>query len=156
MARRDIMTANGARLEVLNIDQPVGKNQPNDRMDVKLIQAMFWTLAKWDINGLRVLGPQSWTEVPDPRTGNGNFEDGRTEKAIWIYQRKYAHRLLRVDGIIHPAMYQNRNIEGLFNDIRLMTITLLHDMLLANLPGAPVGVSSYIEGIKRIAPDLPI
>ncbi|HKB40422.1 MAG TPA: hypothetical protein VKD72_28595, partial [Gemmataceae bacterium] len=82
-------------------------------------------------------------------------DDGKTEKTIWSYQRKYARRLLRVDGIIHPAVYENRNIKGGFSDIRLMTITLLHEHLTFFTETAEKP-TSYIGEVKRTAPDLPI
>ena len=98
------------------------------------------------------LGVQSRDEVPDPEDGDGNFEDGKTEKAIWSFQRKHARRLLRVDGIIHPAVYQNRNIKGGLADNRLLTITLLHDLLSVFV--SSTGSTSYIEPIKRTYPGL--
>jgi hypothetical protein len=152
MAKQETMTINGFHQQCLNIDQPVGKNQPNFRPDVKLIQAMFWKLAEWATAfggspGHVFLGLGSPTEVPDPGTGNGNFEDGKTEKAIWSYQRKHARHLLRVDGIIHPAAYHNRNIKGPASDVRLMTLTLLHVHLTQFVDLATD--KTYIEEIKR-------
>jgi hypothetical protein len=152
MAKQETMTINGFHQECLNINQPVGRHQPNLRSDVKLIQAMFWKLAEW-VNafgggpGHAFLGLGSPDEVPDPRTGDGNFEDGKTEKAIWSYQRKHARNLLRVDGIVHPAAYPNRNIKGAASDIRLMTITLLH-FHLNNFVDLATD-KGYIEEIKR-------
>jgi hypothetical protein len=160
MAKKDTMTVNGkGGFPCLNIDQPVGRCQPNAKNDVKLIQAMFRKLAEWTTGpngGPLFLGLHTWNEVPDPKADDGNFEDGRTEKAIWSYQRKYARRLLRVDGIIHPAAYQDTNIKGRFSEIRLMTITLLHDHLLDAALMRPGANETYIEAIKRTAPDLPL
>jgi hypothetical protein len=155
MAKRETMTVNGkGGFACLNIDLPVGRSQANTKNDVKLIQAMFRKLAEWNPQGPKFLGLGSWNEVPDPKAADGNFEDGRTEKAIWSYQRKFARRLLRVDGIIHPASYQDRNIKGRWSEIRLMTITLLHEHLLDY--SIMASKEDYMTEIKRFVPDLPL
>src|SRR5262249_27741187 len=118
MAKRDTMTAGGTRLEGVNIDQPVGRDQTNKKEDVMLDQAMLEQLAERYYPAS--LGLRSWDEVPEP---NGKFKDGKPEKAIWSYQRKNARRLLNVDGKVHPAAYTDRNINfSAGRDTRLMTI----------------------------------
>src|SRR5262249_31225654 len=46
MAKKDVLTHNGVKIDCLNISQPVGKNQTNSKNDVKLVQAMFRKLAE--------------------------------------------------------------------------------------------------------------
>src|SRR5262245_3737917 len=116
MAKKDVMTINGQPFDCLNIDRSVGKNQANLKNDVKLIQVMLQKIVLWN-GGPVFIGLRSWDEVPDPKAADGNFDDGRTEKAIWSYQRRYARNLLRVDGIIHPAAYHDRNIKGSFSEM---------------------------------------
>ena len=145
MAKKDIMTIGGAKGECVNTDQPVGKGQTNLKEDVMLIQALLGTLAKSASPGY--VGLISFDQVPKP---TGNFEDGLTEKAIWSYQRKNARKLLRVDGIVHPALYKDRNITLTKGNDRLMMISLLHLDLLGFLLWADL----YIPEITRTVPEL--
>jgi hypothetical protein len=153
MAKKDTLTANGAYQECLNVDQPVGKNQRNLKEDVMLIQAMFKKLA--ELKSPAFLGLRSRDAVPEP---TGNFDDGKTENAIWAYQRKNAKRSLRVDGVIHPAAYENRNIKVDFTWATnpLMTITLLHFDLQTSTRALFGFNTTYIEEIKRMVPCLPL
>jgi hypothetical protein len=149
MASKEIISINGKEFAAVNIAAPVGKGQPNRPEDVRLIQAMFQVIAAG-------LGPARLGlkpgEVPEP---TGNFEDGKTENAIWKFQRKNALKVRNVDGIIHPAAYKGRDLTHM-TTARLMSITLLHNEISDAklfLPGA-TGTSDYIEDIVRRAPAL--
>jgi hypothetical protein len=156
MAKKDIITINGVRTACLNTDRPVGSNLANDSCDVLLVQAMLKRLAELGVSREGFLGLPSRDAVPEP---NGNFEDGKTLNAILSYQRRNARKLLRVDGVIHPAAYQGRNIEDHLG-ARFMTITLLHLHLVSltqmALGPSPVTVdpATYITDLLRIAPAL--
>jgi len=151
MAKKDTITFNGVREECLNVDQPVGKKQRNLKEDVMLIQAMFKKLA--ELKSPAFLGLRSRDAVPEP---TGNFDDGKTENAIWAYQRKNARRSLRVDGVIHPAAYENSNINRNRENTPLMTITLLHLDRVTAARGVFGINATYIEKVKRMVPCLPL
>jgi hypothetical protein len=158
---KETIIFNGVPSPGLNVGWKVGKGQLNFMGDVLLVQAMFKRLA--ELTKPIFLGLPSRDAVPEPK---GTF-DGKTEIAIWSYQRKHANQLLRVDGIIDRAVYQDRNIKvattgGKAPPPRLMTITLLHSHLVQQTMMATYGVKSsasdyheaYIADILRIAPGL--
>lgn len=87
--------------------------------------------------------------MPEPK---GIF-DGKTSKAIWGFQHRMAHRLLNVDGKIHPGKYKNRVIKNLGG--RLMTITFLNVLAIEETLALPVGYgSTIISALTRVAPRL--
>ncbi len=125
MAKVDTRTMNGDRQRCLNIDYPVGFMRNNGRMantteDVKLIQAMLRFIKKYDPSNpfSRAISSGDLPSV------NGIF-DNLTLKAINIYQKANAQILLKVDGLIEPALYQNRNIDTVHKRYRVMTIHAL-------------------------------
>jgi hypothetical protein len=77
-------------------------------------------------------------EVPD---FNGRM-DGVTLAAIRTFQRRWAHNLIRSDGVIHPAQYRFRNITASPRG-PLMTITMLH--LLAQDAARQFNETDYTE-----------
>ena len=125
MAKVDTRTMNGDQQRCLNIDYPVGFMKSSARLanasdDVKLIQAMFRFVKKYDHSN-----PFSRAiSLGDLPSVNGIF-DNLTVNAINKYQRANARVLLRVDGLIEPALYQNRNIDTVHKRYRVMTITAL-------------------------------
>src|SRR5262245_48008673 len=107
MPLKETIIWNGVPGAGLNVGQTVGRGKWNFMGDVLLVQAMFKRLA--ELGSPKFIGLPSLDAVPEPK---GTFDDhGKTETAIWSYQWKYANQMLRVDGIIHPASYQDRNIK---------------------------------------------
>jgi hypothetical protein len=70
-----------------------------------LIQAMFSYLGKQD--RFWVIGVNSMAELPEA-TGKYSPKLGHI---ILNFQRKYHYLVLSVDGLIHPASYQNRHLK---------------------------------------------
>lgn len=146
MAKRDVLTRGGKQEACVNLDAPVGpasvgrvRNRPGD---VMLVQSIFNVFGKR--LGPTFLGLQSMNEVPTP---NGKYDD-KTEKVIANYQAGNRANALRVDGVIDPASYGNRNIE---NDVssKFMTITLLHIDLFVLFDTA-----DYAAELLRLVPQL--
>jgi hypothetical protein len=115
----------------LNLCEPVGPSQKNNKGDVMLVQAMLRRLAQLRSPGFIGLG--SMAEVPDV-TGD---LDAKTKRAIRKFQSTWSTSLLPggVDGVVHPAAYQKA--DGSQRKVNvgsgpLMTITLLHLFLRAN------------------------
>src|SRR5687767_4861760 len=89
-----------------------GHNDGNGPADIMLVQALFNY-----IGNERLLGfSRQSMPVIDGRIGP------QTRNAIISFQRRNTHKLLSVDGVVHPAKYEGRVIS--LNG-RLMTITLL-------------------------------
>jgi hypothetical protein len=122
MATRETITVEGVRQPCLNVSETVGENFGANKIgDVMLVQVMF----KYIVGhfGSEQIGLSAKDEVPEP---TGLF-DSDTTRLIIVFQRKMAHQLIRVDGIVHPAFYKDRNLK--FGDgplPRMMTITSLH------------------------------
>jgi hypothetical protein len=109
----------------LNVTESVGIGGANKIGDVMMIQAMFRYLGMHD--RFWVIGVKSLAELPEV---NGKY-DRKLGRIILNFQKKYDYLLLSVDGLIHPASNQNRNIKFSSSDNnRLMTITLLHTEML--------------------------
>jgi len=109
------------KVQVANISTVVGQGMGSDRSDIMLIQALFWLIGGYSEVFSRHLFGVEPKDLPDI---NG-ICDRRTVNAIWAFQRNRKHRLLSVDGKIHPGKYLNRVIEGAY-DGRQMMITLLN------------------------------
>jgi peptidoglycan hydrolase-like protein with peptidoglycan-binding domain len=79
--------------------------------------------------------------------------DGRigpqTRNAILNFQRRNSHKLLSVDGVVHPAKYEGRviSLSG-----RLMTITLLDQFALDEALFKNDG--DQIAGLVKLEPRL--
>jgi hypothetical protein len=128
-----------------NIGAPVGHGGKNHKGDVMLLQAMFKYIHSYNdrVFSYGVLPPA----LPAV-TGDFNHP---TAKVIANYQNKWAHVVLRVDGLIHPASYENRILADRSSN-RLMTITLLH--LHACYAARNLGDADYTEAIPRLFPSL--
>jgi hypothetical protein len=108
-----------------NVSESVGIGGANKIGDVMMIQAMFRYLGMHD--RFWVIGVDSLAELPEV---NGKYT-GKLGRIILNFQKKYDYLLLSVDGLIHPASNQDRNIKFSSGDNnRLMTITLLHTEML--------------------------
>jgi hypothetical protein len=122
LATRETITVDGVRQPCLNVTETVGEKFGANKIgDVMLVQAMFKYIANHF--GSEQIGLTSKDDVPEP-TGLFNSD---TARLIIVFQRKMARQLIRVDGIIHPASYKDRNLK--FGDgprPRMMTITFLH------------------------------
>jgi hypothetical protein len=144
MANRETMTVDGVRQACLNVSETVGEKFGANKMgDVMLVQAMF----KYIVGhfGSEQIGLASKDDVPEP---TGLF-DSDTARLINGFQRKMARQLIRVDGIIHPASYKDRNLK--FGDgppPRMMTITVLH----FGCVGASPATVDYTAEITRQFP----
>jgi hypothetical protein len=120
-----------------NLSKPVGDKQFNLRDDVFMVQALLRFIVE-AFHGGRMTGMTSAGEVPD---FNGRM-DGVTLAAIRTFQRRWAHNLIRSDGVIHPAQYRFRNITASPRG-PLMTITMLH--LLAQDAARQFNETDYTE-----------
>jgi hypothetical protein len=146
MATIEIADINKMKLTHVNIADIVGVGEKNDRNDIMLIQSMFKLIGWSEFYAKRFFGLPI-NDLPEP---TGNFDE-KTIRAIWAFQRKMAYRLLKIDGKIHPASYQNRVIKNAFQG-RVMAITLLNLNL---IDGALVKYNtSEVEALKLIAPQL--
>jgi hypothetical protein len=120
-----------------NLSKPVGDKQFNLRDDVFMVQALLRFIVE-AFHGGRMTGMTSAGEVPD---FNGRM-DAVTLAAIRTFQRRWAHNLIRSDGVIHPAQYRFRNITASPRG-PLMTITMLH--LLAQDAARRFNETDYTE-----------
>ena len=122
----------------------VGGEARNEKSDVMLIQALCKLIGYSEFHARKSFG-LGLNDLPEPK---GNFDD-KTIQTIWGFQRRMAHRLLNVDGKIHPGNYKNRviNMNG-----RLMTITLLNEM--ANDGALMKYNTDVISALKQVAPQL--
>lgn len=155
MARIEEIDFLGEKQSGVNVSNTVGIGGVNDKYDVMLIQALFRYIAlqeepaaygEYDDFARWVLGVTSAKDVPN---ATGVF-DTLTANAVWGFQRRNELRLLSVDGVIHPADYNGRVLKKQYP---LMTITLLHAEALGTITN--IG-KNYIEGLRIIAPQLPI
>jgi hypothetical protein len=125
MAVRELVTILGDASPGFNVEFPVGQRSANQMGDVTLVQAMFNLLANGfegrTMTGFET-GMKSQKEIPKI---NGEA-DAVTLAAIRTFQRRWAHNILMMDGIIHPARYFGRDIQTA--GIGLMTITLMHQL----------------------------
>ena len=126
-----------------NISTIVGEGQINDRNDVLLIQTLFRMIGDGEVFTRALFGLEPH-ELPEP---NGVFEK-KTIRAIWGFQRQRRHRLMNVEGKIHPARYRDRVLKK-GPQARHMMITLL------NLNAAQVGEHpDLISAIRKISPSI--
>jgi|SRR6185369_11344025 hypothetical protein len=143
MPKKEIISIGTFSGPGVNITFSVGPGGDNGIADVILIQTLFNYIGHY--NGLL----QTYLGFPlDEMPEVNGICDPKTKHAILRFQRKNRTRLLSVDGLIHPASYERRNIKPA--EPRLMTITLMHhyavDMALTK------GDSSYIDGLVHMVP----
>lgn len=132
------------QFKAANISGVVGEGLTNDRSDVLLIQTLFKIIGGENEVFSRALIGMEPSELP---ALSGNC-DRQTLKAIWSYQRRRRHRLLGVDGKVHPGKFENRVIkEG--PEGRQMMITLL------NMNAAQIGGHTDLPSVvRRISPSI--
>jgi len=155
MARIEKMNFLGETRDCVNISRTVGNGRANEKDDVMLIQALLRFIGlqedpdasgEYDNFAKYSLGLNSAAEVPRI---TGIF-DSLTANAIRVLQNRHIHRVLKVDGIVHPASYHYRHLKKQYP---LMTITLLD--LEASETITNIGNGHYIQGLKMLAPALP-
>lgn len=132
------------QMKAANISGVVGEGLTNDRSDVLLIQTLFKIIGgESEVFSRALIGIEP-SELP---TLDGNC-DKQTLKAIWGFQRRRRHRLLNVDGKVHPGKFRNRVIkEG--PEGRQMMITLL------NMNAAQIGGhTDLVSVVRRISPSI--
>lgn len=143
MAKKENITIGNVSEASVNIDFSVGKGADNLSIDVILIQTMLHYIGKLGDIIMHNAGLRA-DEFPEI---NGVC-DKKTERAILKFQRKNVQKLLKVDGMIHPANYQGRRIKP--GEKRVMAITLMHyyayDMRLYK------NDHHYIDGLIKISP----
>ena len=134
----------GSILEQTNVSDTVGAGERNEKSDVILIQALCKLVGFSTYTAARFFGLRP-ADLPEP-TGTC---DNRTIRAIWGFQHRMMHRLLRVDGKVHPGSYKNRVIQAAGPR---MTITLLND----HAPDGAIFVynTNVIPALQKIAPHL--
>lgn len=146
MACIEIVNFNVVKMEQTNISHVIGAGQKNERNDVMLIQTLFNLIGFSDVSAKLNFG-LSKSDLPEP---TGIF-DGKTQQAIWEFQKINTRRLHNIDGKIHPASYKNRVLKKGPGG-RQMMITLLN--LLA-LEAALMNHSvDLISAIKKLSPKL--
>jgi hypothetical protein len=150
MARKEMLvTESDAKMDAVNLDFRVGAGGENHKDDVMVVQSLFRYISLEQDHARRFLG-----NIVIPKIDG--ICGGVTLRAISHFQHKHAHRLLRVDGVIHPANYGKRHV-GWMASSPVMTITLLH--FFAWHAWSFQGTSShpdqdYIGGLIRIEPRL--
>jgi peptidoglycan hydrolase-like protein with peptidoglycan-binding domain len=118
MAKKDTMNLHGFEFATVNLDARVGLRGENRPDDVMLIQTLFRYIAFDSGFSIGRLG------LDVTRTLEIDGLCGAvTQRVIRHFQRKNARRLLRVDGVIHPASYKGRVIKDFLKPV--MAITLL-------------------------------
>lgn len=122
MAKIEIANLKGEKLKHANISDVVGIGGRNERNDVMLLQALFRIAGSFNDLIKKDLFGFEKDEVLPKVTGD---LDPLTMETIWRFQRHNAHRLLSVDGKVHPASYENRLLKEPYKR-RLMMITLLN------------------------------
>lgn len=126
-----------------NISTVVGEGLKNDRNDVLLIQTLFRLIGSGEVFSRAFFGLE-----PHELPAVNGICDKDTIKAIWKFQRHRRHRLLNVDGKIHPGSFQNRVLTG-GPEARQMMITLL------NMNAAQIGDhTDLISVIRRTTPSI--
>lgn len=123
MATREIMhyewKGREGTVTVFNVSASVGDpgSSVNMEGDVMLIQAMFHFIVRGHDPSTIGLPPGSALPAV-----SGTF-DGATSSAIWAYQRQHAGKIVRIDGVIEPAIYYQTKFKVVSV---LPTITWLH------------------------------
>jgi hypothetical protein len=152
MAKKDRVTyIHGglvSTIETVNVHYRVGRGGENRPDDVMLIQALFRLIASDPVITSRQLGIPV-AQIPEV-TGSC---DARTQNCIWAFQWKNCHQLLNVDGVIHPASYENRRLSGA-KGVRLMAITLLTGFAYDAVLMRNLGDSSVATGLVEFEPRL--
>lgn len=145
MAKKETITVGPAREAAVNIHFSVGQGGDNGPADVMLIQTLFHYLCHIQGTAMRNVG-FSLGEVPEI-TGRCC---AKTKQAIAKFQYRNAHRLLRTDGVIHPASYEGRRIRP--GEPKYMTMTLLHFLATEMQLFHPE--PSYIDTLIKMVPRL--
>lgn len=133
-----IANIKGNKYEHLNVSSVVGYGSVNRHDDVMLIQGFFNYIGKEGANFFAPVIPEI----------TGEFDDKTFSAVLW-FQTIFAFRLLtgiHFDGRIHPANYENRQINNPGG--RLMGITLLN--LLAQYTALRHGKLDYIHEIAKL------
>ena len=108
MARIEIANLKGDKVNHANISGVVGPGGRNERNDVMLIQALFKVVGAENSHMTKErFGIERYRDLP---IITGDL-DPLTIETIWRFQRHNAHRLLSVDGKIHPANYEKRELK---------------------------------------------
>jgi hypothetical protein len=145
MAKKDTITMGSLREPAANIHFSVGTGGDNGAADVMLIQTMFHYISHIKGSPMKNIG-FPLNQIPEI-TGVCDF---KTKQAIFRFQQKNAHKLLRVDGLIEPALYEGRNIKP--GGPRYMTMTLLHFYATEMSLFHPE--PNYIDGLVKMVPNL--
>jgi hypothetical protein len=148
MAKKDKLNLQGSFFDTVNLHYSVGRSADNKPDDVMLIQALFQWIGFTPATAFGQLG-MSIAQLPKI-TG---VCDGVTQRAIVAFQRKNARNLLNIDGVIHPASYENRRLNRPAGS-RVMAITLLGDFALDAEVGRDFKGGDFIKGLVSLEPRL--
>src|SRR6185369_9619547 len=144
MAKKETFTLNtGTPINAINLDFRVGEHGENRHADVMLIQSLFQYIGVKGNAGNRCV---EGIRLP----GVDGICGPVTKRAIRQFQNKHSHRLLRVDGVIHPASYNGRKMADISKPV--MTIMLLH--FFATDAALFLSDADYFAGLIRIEPRL--
>ena len=146
MASKDIVTIGTSKARGINISSPVGKDQENLREDVMLIQAVFLYIATGAGEARGFLG----SEIGNLPLVTGEM-NAPTILAIRNFQQKNLSKVLKVDGIIHPASYNHRVIKP--GTQHLMSISQLHMLCIYANVQRDDG-PDYVAGLAKFEPRL--
>lgn len=146
MAKKETITYRAGQQNVsktcANVNFSVGgPNSDNGPADIMLVQTIFNYISKSNTT-LLGFSLQSMPVI-DGKIGP------QTRNAILSFQRRNSHKLLSVDGVIHPAKYEGRVIDL---SGRLMTITLLDQY--ASQEALFRNDVDHIQGLIKIEPRL--
>ena len=145
MPMKDTITMGTLRERAVNINFKVGTGGDNGPADVMLVQTMIHYLAFLGNKPMHNVGLQR-SELP-PISG---VCEHKTKQAIFKFQRRNAGKLLAVDGLIEPALYDGRTIRP--GEPRVMTMTLFHFLATEMAIFRPE--AHYIDGLIKITPQL--
>ncbi len=132
------------KVQYANLSTKVGQGLDNEKNDVLLIQTLFWLIG----GAGKVFSKAFFGYDPIYLPPISGICDGDTVTTIWKFQRHRRHRLLNVDGIIHPGSFRDRVIKA-GPEARQMSITLL------NMNAAQIiNTNDIISAIKRMTPQI--
>jgi hypothetical protein len=111
-----------------NIDQPIGPGQPNKRDDVRLVQALFIEVSRFDVNDWFQEVPQQARSLKTSGVFDENLKQWILALQRWSV-KSYGSASFKADGIIHPMPIQNIALTPHFKSGRISTLAFLCNRL---------------------------
>ncbi|MBS1794479.1 MAG: hypothetical protein JSS81_11525 [Acidobacteria bacterium] len=123
-----------------NVSETVGGGGRNLIGDVMLVQAAMQFIG---------LGAPEFVRFVRKRKPTGKF-DAETGREIWEFQRTWRFKLLAMDGLVHPASFENRRLK--LGGPKMM-IKLLNTFALLSSSSIREG-TDYLPALQRRFPEL--